>query len=95
MCSRMIRLARSASPASMASSKLKIESLFIDEGFGSLDPESLQIAMDALDSLQAQGRKVAVISHVAEMHERSPVQVQVQRQGNGQSGLKIVGGPGG
>ena len=77
--------------ASMASSKLRIESLFIDEGFGSLDPESLQIAMDALDSLQAQGRKVAVISHVAEMHERIPVQIQVQRQGNGQSGLKIVG----
>ncbi|MEN2508484.1 hypothetical protein V8Z77_16365 [Stutzerimonas stutzeri] len=50
--------------------------------------------MDALDSLQAQGRKVAVISHVAEMHERIPVQIQVQRQGNGQSGLKIIGGPG-
>jgi len=48
--------------------------------------------MDALDSLQAQGRKVAVISHVAEMHERIPVQIQVRRQGNGQSDLQIVGG---
>ena len=91
----LVSLALALGLASMASSKLKIESLFIDEGFGSLDPESLQIAMDALDSLQAQGRKVAVISHVAEMHERIPVQIQVQRQGNGQSGLKIVGGPGG
>lgn len=88
----LVSLALALGLASMASSKLKIESLFIDEGFGSLDPESLQIAMDALDSLQAQGRKVAVISHVAEMHERIPVQIQVQRQGNGQSGLKIVGG---
>lgn len=90
----LVSLALALGLASMASSKLKIESLFIDEGFGSLDPESLQTAMDALDSLQAQGRKVAVISHVAEMHERIPVQIQVQRQGNGQSGLKIVGGAG-
>ncbi len=87
----LVSLALALGLASMASSKLKIESLFIDEGFGSLDPESLQVAMDALDSLQAQGRKVAVISHVAEMHERIPVQIQVQRQGNGQSGLRIVG----
>ena len=90
----LVSLALALGLASMASSKLKIESLFIDEGFGSLDPESLQIAMDALDSLQAQGRKVAVISHVAEMHERIPVQIQVQRQGNGQSGLRIIGGGG-
>lgn len=90
----LVSLALALGLASMASSKLKIESLFIDEGFGSLDPESLQIAMDALDSLQAQGRKVAVISHVAEMHERIPVQIQVQRQGNGQSGLRIIGGAG-
>jgi len=87
----LVSLALALGLASMASSKLRIESLFIDEGFGSLDPESLQIAMDALDSLQAQGRKVAVISHVAEMHERIPVQIQVQRQGNGQSALRIVG----
>ncbi|AHL76774.1 chromosome segregation protein SMC [Stutzerimonas stutzeri] len=90
----LVSLALALGLASMASSKLKIESLFIDEGFGSLDPESLQIAMDALDSLQAQGRKVAVISHVAEMHERIPVQIQVQRMGNGQSGLRIVGAGG-
>ncbi|KJH80103.1 AAA family ATPase [Stutzerimonas stutzeri] len=90
----LVSLALALGLASMASSKLKIESLFIDEGFGSLDPESLQIAMDALDSLQAQGRKVAVISHVAQMHERIPVQIQVQRQGSGQSGLRITGGGG-
>lgn len=90
----LVSLALALGLASMASSKLKIESLFIDEGFGSLDPESLQIAMDALDSLQAQGRKVAVISHVAQMHERIPVQIQVQRMGNGQSGLRITDGAG-
>ncbi|SEJ81042.1 exonuclease SbcC [Pseudomonas linyingensis] len=87
----LVSLALALGLASMASSKLRIESLFIDEGFGSLDPESLQLAMDALDNLQAQGRKVAVISHVQEMHERIPVQIRVQRQGNGASALSIVG----
>ncbi|WP_131670259.1 AAA family ATPase [Pseudomonas parakoreensis] len=85
----LVSLALALGLASMASSSLKIESLFIDEGFGSLDPESLQLAMDALDGLQAQGRKVAVISHVQEMHERIPVQIQVQRQGNGLSTLEV------
>lgn len=86
----LVSLALALGLASMASSSLKIESLFIDEGFGSLDPESLQLAMDALDNLQAQGRKVAVISHVQEMHERIPVQIQVQRQGNGLSEVRVV-----
>ncbi|KAF1010590.1 MAG: Nuclease SbcCD subunit C [Pseudomonas fluorescens] len=85
----LVSLALALGLASMASSTLKIESLFIDEGFGSLDPESLQLAMDALDGLQAQGRKVAVISHVQDMHERIPVQIQVKRQGNGLSTLEV------
>ncbi|WP_095093327.1 AAA family ATPase [Pseudomonas sp. Irchel 3A5] len=85
----LVSLALALGLASMASSTLKIESLFIDEGFGSLDPESLQLAMDALDGLQAQGRKVGVISHVQEMHERIPVQIQVRRQGNGLSTVEV------
>ncbi|MEG1342400.1 MAG: SbcC/MukB-like Walker B domain-containing protein, partial [Pseudomonas sp.] len=87
----LVSLALALGLASMASSTLRIESLFIDEGFGSLDPESLQLAMDALDGLQAQGRKVAVISHVQEMHERIPVQIQVHRQGNGLSTVEVSG----
>lgn len=87
----LVSLALALGLASMASSTLRIESLFIDEGFGSLDPESLQLAMDALDGLQAQGRKVAVISHVQEMHERIPVQIQVRRQGNGLSDVQVCG----
>lgn len=87
----LVSLALALGLASMASSTLRIESLFIDEGFGSLDPESLQLAMDALDGLQAQGRKVAVISHVQEMHERIPVQIQVRRQGNGLSTVEVSG----
>ncbi|WP_122574840.1 AAA family ATPase [Pseudomonas viridiflava] len=85
----LVSLALALGLASMASSTLRIESLFIDEGFGSLDPESLQLAMDALDGLQAQGRKVGVISHVQEMHERIPVQIKVRRQGNGLSTIEV------
>ncbi|AIR91510.1 AAA family ATPase [Pseudomonas cremoricolorata] len=87
----LVSLALALGLASMASSTLRIESLFIDEGFGSLDPESLQLAMDALDGLQAQGRKVAVISHVQDMHERIPVQIKVHRQGNGLSEVEVSG----
>ncbi|RRV05553.1 chromosome segregation protein SMC [Pseudomonas sp. v388] len=87
----LVSLALALGLASMASSTLRIESLFIDEGFGSLDPESLQLAMDALDGLQAQGRKVGVISHVQEMHERIPVQIRVRRQGNGLSTIEVEG----
>ena len=87
----LVSLALALGLADMASGRLRIESLFIDEGFGSLDPQSLQLALDALDSLQARGRKVAVISHVQELHERIPVQIRVQRHGNGASGLKVLG----
>jgi exonuclease SbcC len=66
--------------------------LFIDEGFGSLDAESLDIAIDALETLQAQGRAVGVISHVEAMKERIPIQVRVTRRGAGVSAIEI-GGP--
>ena len=68
---------------------MRVESLFIDEGFGSLDADTLRVAMDALDSLQSQGRKVGVISHVQEMTERIAVKIWVQRTNGGQSRLQI------
>ncbi|WP_280571059.1 SbcC/MukB-like Walker B domain-containing protein, partial [Chromohalobacter sp. 296-RDG] len=86
----LVSLALALGLASMASGELVIESLFIDEGFGSLDPQSLALAMDALDGLQALGRRVGVISHVQEMHERIPVQIQVEPLGNGTSRTRLV-----
>ncbi|WP_227369890.1 AAA family ATPase [Halomonas sp. M20] len=86
----LVSLALALGLASMASGQLRIESLFIDEGFGSLDPQSLALAMDALDGLQAQGRRVGVISHVQEMHERIPVQVRIEPLGNGASRARLV-----
>ncbi|OKL45438.1 AAA family ATPase [Pseudovibrio exalbescens] len=67
-----------------------VDTLFIDEGFGSLDGETLDVAIDALELLQGQGRKVGVISHVEAMKDRIPVQVQVQRQGGGRSRVRVV-----
>ncbi|MGJ7458916.1 AAA family ATPase [Halomonas sp. RA08-2] len=86
----LVSLALALGLASMASGELTIESLFIDEGFGSLDPQSLALAMEALDGLQALGRRVGVISHVQEMHERIPVQIQVEPLGNGTSRIRLA-----
>ena len=77
--------------ASLSSSRMKVESLFIDEGFGSLDPTTLNIAMDALERLHNQGRKVGVISHVQEMTERIPVQIKVSKQQSGKSLVEVIG----
>jgi exonuclease SbcC len=81
----LVSLALALGLASLSSSRMKIESLFIDEGFGSLDPTTLNIAMDALERLHNQGRKVGVISHVQEMTERIPVQIKVSKHQSGKS----------
>ena len=84
----LVSLALALALSSLSSTKMNVETLFIDEGFGSLDSETLSVALDALESLQNQGKKVGVISHVQEMVERIAVKVVVQKEGNGKS--KIV-----
>ena len=86
----LISLALALGLSSLSSYRMNIESLFIDEGFGSLDADTLRTAMEALEHLQIQGRKIGVISHVAEMTERIPVQVQVERVSNGCSRVRVV-----
>lgn len=85
----LVSLALALGLSSLSSNRMRVESLFIDEGFGSLDAETLRVAMDALESLRMQGRKIGVISHVQEMTERIPVRVQVSRVGNGKSVVRI------
>lgn len=87
----LISLALALGLSSLSGNSLKVESLFIDEGFGSLDADSLRMAMEALEQLQLQGRKIGVISHVQEMSERIPVQIQVNKTMNGKSDIAIVG----
>jgi exonuclease SbcC len=86
----LVSLALALGLASLSSNKVQINSLFIDEGFGTLDSETLSVAMDALDSLQAQGRKVGVISHVSEMSERVATQVHVNKQSGGYSTIEVL-----
>lgn len=85
----LVSLALALGLSSLSSNRMRVESLFIDEGFGSLDAETLRVAMDALESLRTQGRKIGVISHVQEMTERIPVRVRVSRVGNGKSVVRI------
>ena len=69
---------------------MKIESLFIDEGFGTLDPEILQTALMMLDKLQSKGRKIGVISHLTEMLDQIPVKVNVVGLSPGKSKIEIT-----
>lgn len=86
----LISLALALGLSSLSSNSLKVESLFIDEGFGSLDADSLRTVMEALEQLQMQGRKIGVISHVQEMSERIAVQVQLHRAANGKSAITLT-----
>lgn len=87
----LISLALALGLSSLSSNRMKIESLFIDEGFGSLDIDTLRVAMDTLESLQTQGRKICVISHVAEMTERIGTQIHVEKMANGKSRVLLLG----
>jgi exonuclease SbcC len=69
---------------------MSIESLFIDEGFGSLDSDTLRIAMEALERLQSMGRKIGVISHLQDMIERIPTQIRIRKGRSGKSTIQIV-----
>lgn len=85
----LVSLSLALGLASMSGHRTLAESLFIDEGFGALDAESLDIAIGALETLHASGRKVGVISHVQAMIDRIGVQIRVHKQGGGRSALEI------
>ncbi|MYM37583.1 AAA family ATPase [Duganella sp. FT94W] len=86
----LVSLALALGLASLSSNRVRVESLFIDEGFGSLDADTLRVAMDALDGLQAMGRKVGVISHVQEMTERISARILVQPAAGGRSTISVM-----
>ncbi|MBK4735656.1 AAA family ATPase [Noviherbaspirillum pedocola] len=86
----LVSLALALGLASLSSNGVRVESLFIDEGFGSLDADTLRVAMDALDGLQAMGRRVGVISHVQEMTERITTRIVVRRVSGGSSHVSVA-----
>ncbi len=77
----LVSLALALALSDLVSNKTSIDSLFLDEGFGSLDGDTLEIALTALDSLNASGKMIGVISHVEAMKERIPAQIRVEKGG--------------
>lgn len=86
----LVSLALALGLSDLAGRKAQINSLFIDEGFGTLDNDTLDVAISALENLQAGGKLIGVISHVEALKERMSTQIQVSKQAGGQSTLKIV-----
>lgn len=87
----LVSLALALGLSDLASNKVQIQSLFIDEGFGTLDAETLDVAMDALENLREAGKSIGVISHVEAMKERITTQIQVVRTAGGYSRIEIKG----
>ncbi|KEQ18459.1 AAA family ATPase [Endozoicomonas numazuensis] len=84
----LVSLALALALSDLVSHKTSIDSLFLDEGFGTLDQETLEIALDALDNLNASGKMVGVISHIESLKERIPTRIEVIKEtGLGYSSL--------
>ena len=87
----IISLALALGLSKMASHNIRVDSLFLDEGFGTLDEDSLDIALDTLTNLQQEGKLIGVISHVHALKERIHTQIKVEKLSGGHSQLS---GPG-
>jgi exonuclease SbcC len=85
----LVSLSLALSLAGLEGNEFSVDTLFIDEGFGALDADTLDIAITALETLHGQGRKVGVITHVAAMIESIPVQVKVEKIGGGSSIVRL------
>ena len=86
----LVSLALALGFSRMASRNVTIDTLFIDEGFGTLDAHTLDKAIDALERLQEGGKTIGIISHVAALQERIVTQVRLRRQGSGRSTVEII-----
>jgi len=85
----LVSLALALGLSDLASRKVQINSLFIDEGFGTLDAETLDVAITALENLQASGKNIGVISHVEALKERIGTQIQLSREPGGTSRISL------
>jgi exonuclease SbcC len=87
----IVSLALALGLSQMASKNVRVDSLFLDEGFGTLDEDALDTALEALSSLQQSGKLIGVISHVSSLKERIGTQILVSPQTGGRS---LISGPG-
>ena len=82
-------LALALALADLSRGRAQLHSLFLDEGFGTLDSETLDTAIAALEGLRMQGRSIFLISHVQELTRRIPVKINVRKRGDGSSSVQI------
>ncbi|MCI0515518.1 AAA family ATPase [candidate division KSB1 bacterium] len=85
-------LALALALSELSKGRARLGALFLDEGFGALDLDTLDIALDALESLRLTGRTVGIISHVQELTRRIPVRIVVKKKGDGSSSVAVEGG---
>jgi exonuclease SbcC len=85
----LVSLALALGLSDLAGHKAQIKSLFIDEGFGTLDENSLDLALSTLENLRSSGKTIGLISHVNTLKERIGTQIQVIKSGNGLSQIQI------
>ena len=86
----IISLSLALGLSDLASKNVKIESLFIDEGFGTLDSRSLDIVISTLETLKAKDKLIGIISHVESLKDRISTQIDITKMGNGVSEVEII-----
>ncbi|MCP3927052.1 MAG: AAA family ATPase [Desulfobacterales bacterium] len=86
----LVSLSLALGLSSLVSRNVRIDSIFLDEGFGSLDKDSMEVALDALDNLNATGKTIGIISHIDSLKERISVQLRVDRKSHGESTLSYA-----
>ncbi len=86
----LVSLALALGLSDLAGRRTQINSLFIDEGFGTLDSETLDAAISTLENLQASGKMIGIISHVEALKERISTQIKVQKQAGGISKVEVI-----
>ena len=86
----LVSLSLALGLSDLAGRNTQIQSLFIDEGFGTLDESALDLAISTLENLQASGKTIGVISHIKELKERIGTQIQIEKTGSGFSEVRIV-----
>jgi len=86
----IISLALALGLSDLASKNVKIDSLFIDEGFGTLDKDTLETVISTLETLQSQGKMIGIISHVENLKERIPTQIMISKKSNGVSEVELL-----
>ncbi len=87
----VVSLALALGLSTMASQKLAVDSLFLDEGFGTLDEDALDTALTTLSGLHREGKMIGIISHVTVLKDRISTQIQIERSNFGRSTIE---GPG-